>query len=89
MSIKSIYGGGSDRPTMESQRAPNYIMGKEKKMPLLPGKKNIGHNISEMESAGHPKDQAIAASLNVARKSGVKIPKKSHLMSSQRHKEHR
>lgn len=45
-------------------------------MPLKPGKKNIGKNIKEMEAAGHPKAQAIAASLNEARKSGVKIPKK-------------
>lgn len=45
-------------------------------MPLKPGKKNIGANIKEMESSGHPKNQAIAAALNVARKSGVKIPKK-------------
>ena len=45
-------------------------------MPLLPGKKNIGRNISEMEKAGHPKKQAIAASLDEAHKSGVKIPKK-------------
>jgi ADP-ribose pyrophosphatase YjhB (NUDIX family) len=37
-------------------------------MPLLPGKKNIGHNISEMQASGHPHDQAIAAALNVARK---------------------
>jgi hypothetical protein len=37
-------------------------------MPLLPGKKNIGSNISEMESAGRPRDQSIAAALNVARK---------------------
>ena len=37
-------------------------------MPLLPGKSHIGKNISEMESAGHPRDQAIAAALNVARK---------------------
>ena len=44
-------------------------------MPLLPGKKNIGHNISEMEKAGHPKAQAIAASLNEARKSRAHIPK--------------
>src|ERR1700689_1058466 len=36
-------------------------------MPLLPGKKNIGHNISEME-VNHPRDQAIAAALNEARK---------------------
>lgn len=45
-------------------------------MPLLKGKINIGHNIKEMEKSGHPKDQSIAAALNVARKSGVKIPKK-------------
>jgi len=37
-------------------------------MPLLPGKKNIGSNISEMESSGHPHDVAVAAALNVARK---------------------
>lgn len=35
-------------------------------MPLKPGKKNIGKNIKEMESAGYPKDQAVAASLNKA-----------------------
>lgn len=90
MSIKSIYNGGSDRPTMASQRAPNYMMKKEKEMPLKHGKsrKVIGENISEMESSGHPKDQAIAASLNEARESGAKIPKK-HSSSKYRHKEHR
>ena len=35
-------------------------------MPLLPGKENIGHNIKEMEAAGHPKAQAVAASLHEA-----------------------
>lgn len=48
-------------------------------MPLLPGKRNIGHNISEMERAGHPRDQSIAAALNVARKhrdSGGEVSKK-------------
>lgn len=47
-------------------------------MPLEKGKskKVIGHNIKEMEMSGHPKKQAIAASLNEARKSGAKIPKK-------------
>ena len=47
-------------------------------MPLAKGKskKVIGHNIAEMEAAGHPKAQAIAASLNTARKSGAKIPLK-------------
>ena len=37
-------------------------------MPLKPGRKNIGRNISEMIRAGHPRDQAIAAALNKARK---------------------
>ncbi len=45
-------------------------------MPLKPGKKNIGENIKEMEKSGHKKSQAIAAALNVARKSGVKIKEK-------------
>lgn len=75
--------------TMESQRSPNY---KEKAMPLHKGKskKVIGENISEMQNAGHPKDQAIAASLNEARESGAKIPKKNASHSShKRHKEHR
>ncbi|GEM_PF-1383264 len=52
------------------------LITRELEMPLLPGKKNIGHNIKEMEKAGHPRNQSIAASLNEARKSGVKIPKK-------------
>jgi hypothetical protein len=47
-------------------------------MPLKKGKsrKVIGDNIAEMEASGHPKNQAIAASLSEARKSGAKIPKK-------------
>ena len=45
-------------------------------MPLLKGKKNIGHNIKTEEAAGKGKKQAIAIALNVARKSGAKIPKK-------------
>lgn len=35
-------------------------------MPLLPGKKNIGKNISEMEASGHPYEQARAAALRKA-----------------------
>lgn len=35
-------------------------------MPLLPGKKNIGNNIREMEASGHPYDQARAAALRKA-----------------------
>jgi hypothetical protein len=48
-------------------------------MPLKKGssRKVIGKNIKEMEAAGYPKNQAIAASLNQARKSGASIPKKS------------
>lgn len=77
--------------TMESQRAPNYSMGKkERKMPLEPGKskKVIGENIGEMIHSGHPKNQAVAASLNMARKSGAHIPKKGKSANS-RHKDHR
>lgn len=47
-------------------------------MPLSKGKskKTISKNISEMEHAGHPHKQAVAAALNQARKSGAHIPKK-------------
>jgi len=47
-------------------------------MPLKSGKskKTIGYNIKEMEASGHKKSQAIAASLNEARKSGANIPRK-------------
>lgn len=88
MSIKSQTPGvASSIPFMAKDRAPAYIMGaKEKKMPLHKGKSRevIGENIKEMEEAGHPKDQAIAASLSQARKAGARIPKKHH-----RNMEHR
>lgn len=47
-------------------------------MPLAKGrsKKVIAKNIKEMEKAGHPKNQSVAAALNEARQSGAKIPKK-------------
>ena len=47
-------------------------------MPLIKSKSKsaIGKNIKEMESSGHSKAQSIAASLDTARKSGAKIPKK-------------
>jgi biotin operon repressor len=47
-------------------------------MPLKSGKSReiVGKNIKEMEEAGYPAKQAIAASLDKARKSGAKIPKK-------------
>lgn len=46
-------------------------------MPLEKGKSKeiIGKNISEMIHSGHKKAQAVAASLNEARKSGAKISK--------------
>lgn len=46
--------------------------------PLQKGKskKVISTNISEMVHSGHPRDQAIAAALSTARKSGAKIKKK-------------
>lgn len=52
-------------------------------MPLLPGKKNIGHNIKELEHAPtqRPHKQIVAIALNKARKSGADIPFPSHLHS--------
>jgi len=46
-------------------------------MPLKKGKsrETVSKNISEMVDAGYPKQQAVAASLDQARKSGAKIPK--------------
>ena len=48
-------------------------------MPLLPGKKNLGHNIEEMIKAGHPRAQAIADGMQVevtatAKEAGIKFP---------------
>lgn len=47
-------------------------------MPLKKGKskKIVSENIKEMVESGHPQKQAVAASLNEARKSGAKIPMK-------------
>jgi len=47
-------------------------------MPLLKGSSRqvIGENISEARRSGYPEAQAVAMSLNQARKSGAKIPKK-------------
>ena len=43
-------------------------------MPLRPGKSKevVSANIREMVKAGHPQDQAIAAAMAKARKSGKK-----------------
>lgn len=48
-------------------------------MPLLPGAKNIGHNIQEMEQHGtqpHPHKQIVAIALDQARRTGADIPEK-------------
>lgn len=47
-------------------------------MPLLPGKENVGRNISEMEKAGHPRAQAIAASLKEAGESNKYAAQPKH-----------
>lgn len=46
-------------------------------MPLLPGKNNIGHNISELEQHGslpRPHKQIVAIALAEARRTGADIP---------------
>jgi hypothetical protein len=47
-------------------------------MPLKSGtsRKVVGQNIAIEESVGKPRKQAIAIALDVARRSGGKIPKK-------------
>lgn len=45
-------------------------------MPLLPGKKNIGHNIKVEERAGKPAKQAEAIALQKAGKGKKKGKKK-------------
>jgi len=47
-------------------------------MPLKKGKsqKVVSENIKEMVASGYPQKQAVAASLNQARRSGADIPKK-------------
>lgn len=43
-------------------------------MPLKKGKSKatIGENIKEMMRSGYPQKQAVAASMNIARRSGMK-----------------
>lgn len=47
-------------------------------MPLIKGKskKSISENIKTEMKSGKPQRQAVAISLNTARKAGAKIPKK-------------
>lgn len=91
MSIKSQTPGiASDIPLMSKQRAPNYVMGKEKKMPLnkgaKPGSKKFGENIATEIHAGKPPKQAEAIAYS---ESGESRKPKLHSMSMRRHKEHR
>lgn len=45
-------------------------------MPLQNGisREVVGRNIRELQESGRPHEQAVAISLNQARKSGAKIP---------------
>ena len=47
-------------------------------MPLQKGKgkETVSRNVSELVRSGRPQRQAIAISLDTARRSGAKIPKK-------------
>ena len=80
-------------PSIESQRGPKYIAGKEDKdMPLIKSKSKeaIGENIGTLKNEGYKQDQAVAIALNTARESGAKIPKKHAAnTSTHRHKEYR
>lgn len=45
-------------------------------------KESVGRNISELESSGRPKKQAVAIALDTARRAGASIPEpktESHL----------
>lgn len=76
----------------------NYIMlcGTKgaNEMPLARGKspKTISSNIREMMATGHPKRQAIAASLHEAKESGARVPKpktKENTMTHEKKEHHK
>jgi hypothetical protein len=37
-------------------------------MPLMPGKKNIGKNVTKLKEEGYPQKQALAIALDVVRR---------------------
>lgn len=76
--------------TMQSQRSPNYVMNKEKSMPLHKGNaartdKGFSENIKTEMKAGKKQKQAVAIAYSEARHAA----KKDHKPSHHRHKEHR
>jgi nitrate/TMAO reductase-like tetraheme cytochrome c subunit len=76
--------GGTE---IADKREPIY---KGKNMPLESGKskKVISHNIEEMQEAGHPHDQSVAAALHNADKSKGHHKTNRH-PGIRHHKEHR
>lgn len=56
------------------------------RMPLKKGtsRETISGNIAEMRESGYPQDQAVAASLDTARRSGAKISKPKRLPKKHR-----
>jgi hypothetical protein len=61
-------------------------------MPLLPGKKNVGHNIEELQKPsanaphGRPRRQAIAIALNELRRQGHHVPRKGGYEEAYEHR---
>jgi hypothetical protein len=55
-------------------------------MPLKKGtsKATVSANIREMKAAGYPQKQAVAASLDTARRSGAKLPPRPAKKGEQR-----
>jgi hypothetical protein len=41
-------------------------------MPLMPGKKNIGKNLTKLKEEGYPRKQALAIALDVMRRKKAK-----------------
>lgn len=63
---------GSHLPNLKKNLNPQE---QRSDMPLIKGhsRSSIGFNINEMEKAGHPYKQAVAAALDTARRSYMKL----------------